>query len=173
MRPENDEYQLRFAVPARLNAPVGFIGVQCDEDGIIGASYLPKSMRELPPQNYLAREAAKQLRAYFAKPRTHKFDLPLHPAPTIAQRKARDILLLILPGKALTYSQLARAMKSSPRGAGSVCRANRVTLIVPCHRIVASGGIGGFGGGGDDMINVKRWFLNYEGYENARWTTKS
>ena len=167
----NDEHQLRFAVPARLNAPVGFIGVQCDEDGIIGASYLPKSMRELPPQNYLAREAARQLRAYFANPRKHKFDLPLHPAPTIPQRKAREVLMKIPAGEVKTYDEVAKLMKSGPRGVGSVCRANRVTLVVPCHRVVASNGIGGFGGGVADTVGIKRWLLNYEGYKNAKWTT--
>ena len=169
----NDEHQLRFAVPAHLNAPVGYIGVKCDEDGIFNAYYLPESARELPPQNHLAREAAKQLRAYFANPRKHKFDLPLHPAPTLPQRKVREILLKVPAGKAVTYNELAGLIKSGPRGVGSVCRANRVTLIVPCHRVVAANGIGGFSGGIADTIKMKRWLLDYEGYENANWKTKS
>ena len=163
MRPENDEYQLMFAVPPRIGAPFGYVGVQCNEDVVFGVRYLPESMRELPPQNHLAREVAKQLRAYFKKPRAHKFDLPLRPAPTIPQRKVREILMTIPAGEVKTYNEVAKLIKSGPRGVGSVCRANCVGIVVPCHRVVAANGIGGYAGGVAETLDTKRWFLKHEG----------
>jgi methylated-DNA-[protein]-cysteine S-methyltransferase len=63
----------------------------------------------------------------------------------------------------MSYLQVARTIGSAPRPVGTACGANRVPLLVPCHRVVASGGIGGFmnarkGPG----IDIKRWLLRHE-----------
>lgn len=160
------EYQLHFAV-ARWGAPFGFVGVACDEREIIRVSYLPQSAGELPPQNYLAKEANKQLRAYFAKPRGHRFDLPLRRAPTPHQRKVREVMFDIPSGECITYGEIAQRI-GKPRGAravGQACKRNPAALIVPCHRVVAACDIGGYIGGGAD-VPIKRWLLHHEGVKH-------
>lgn len=155
------EYQLCFA------APFGVVGVCCDESAIIGAAYLPPGTPPLPPINHLAAEAERQLRAYMSNPR-HRFELPLYRAATRHQQKARECIMHIPAGKTATYKDIAAKIKSSPRAVGGACRANAVPLFVPCHRVVAADGIGGFGGGKRDMPKIKRWLLNHEG---GQWTT--
>jgi methylated-DNA-[protein]-cysteine S-methyltransferase len=67
-------------------------------------------------------------------------------------------------GEVVTYGELA-ALAGRPgahRAAGSVCARNRFSIVVPCHRVVAAGGIGGYGSLG---VGVKRRLLALEGVE--------
>ncbi|CAB5240135.1 unannotated protein [freshwater metagenome] len=68
----------------------------------------------------------------------------------------------VSPGKTLSYADLA-ARSGSPaavRAAGSACAKNAIVLIVPCHRIVKTGGaLGNYAYG----LDVKQWLLNFEG----------
>lgn len=158
------DYQLRFAV-AEYGAPFGFVGVECDEHEVIRADYLPAGAGALAPQNYLAKEAAKQLRAYFGKARRRfrGFDLPLRFAPTMHQRKVREVICAVPFGEVITYKTIAQQINSSARAVGGACRCNPAVLVVPCHRVVAADGLGGFGGGKKDMPQIKRWLLKNEG----------
>lgn len=69
-------------------------------------------------------------------------------------------------GESVTYGELAaRSGTSIPaRGVGAVMGANPVPIIVPCHRVVASDGLGGYSGGdaGRGLL-TKRWLLEFEG----------
>jgi len=67
-------------------------------------------------------------------------------------------------GDVLTYAEVARRIGSAPRAVGQACGANPFPLIVPCHRIVATGGgLGGFSRqGGGFLLDVKRWLLAHE-----------
>lgn len=81
----------------------------------------------------------------------------------------------IRPGQTLTYGQIA-ALAGSPRAARAVGQAmatNRLILVIPCHRVVASGGrLGGYGGPGG--LATKRWLLEHEkGGQSAMSTADS
>ena len=66
-------------------------------------------------------------------------------------------------GTTQTYGEVAKALNSSARAVGSACRANPYLLIVPCHRVVKSSDIGGFGGKIDgEAIAIKHWLLAHE-----------
>ncbi|MEV8633191.1 methylated-DNA--[protein]-cysteine S-methyltransferase [Streptosporangium sp. NPDC051023] len=67
-------------------------------------------------------------------------------------------------GKAVTYGELAaRSLTGVPaRAIGSIMGANPIPIIVPCHRVVAGNGLGGFSGG--EGVESKRWLLTLEGY---------
>jgi len=70
----------------------------------------------------------------------------------------------IAPGKTLTYGELARRVNSAPRPVGGACGRNPVPLVVPCHRVLAASGLGGFMGGRRAFpVSVKRWLLRHEG----------
>ena len=158
MGDDNREYQLRFAVSG---APFAFVGVCCDEYEVIGADYLPKGNKELPPQNYLAKEVAKQLRAYFRNRRGHRFDIPLRRAATKHQQKVREVVREVSFGECITYGAIAKKIGSCAQAVGGACGKNAIVLIIPCHRVIAADGIGGFGGG-DNTISAKQWLLNHE-----------
>ena len=78
-------------------------------------------------------------------------------------RTLRDVVHLLAslvpPGAAVTYSALARLAGTSPRAVGAFMRANRELIVVPCHRVVGSRGLGGFSLG----VEFKRRLLELEG----------
>ncbi|MBB2912209.1 methylated-DNA-[protein]-cysteine S-methyltransferase [Streptosporangium becharense] len=81
------------------------------------------------------------------------------------QRRVLGTLRETVPyGRAVTYGELAaRSGTGVPaRAIGSIMGANPVPVIVPCHRVVAGNGLGGFSGG--EGVESKRWLLTLEGY---------
>lgn len=81
---------------------------------------------------------------------------------TPLQRAFLDVARAIPWGETVSYGELA-ALAGRPgaaRAAGSFCAENRFALIVPCHRVVAANGIGGYGAAG---IELKRHLLALEG----------
>ena len=73
------------------------------------------------------------------------------------------------PGLTRSYGEIARELGSSPRAVGQACGANLVPLVVPCHRVLAAGGLGGFAHHeGGFHLAVKRWLLAHEGAARGR-----
>ncbi|MGM0593267.1 MAG: methylated-DNA--[protein]-cysteine S-methyltransferase, partial [Pseudomonadota bacterium] len=68
-------------------------------------------------------------------------------------------------GEALTYAELASRVGSSARAVAGACRANPMPLLIPCHRVVAVDGPGGYlGSTAGQALAIKRWLLRHEGY---------
>ncbi len=110
----------------------------------------------------LAHRAAEHLAAWFADP-SMPLDLPLAPAATPYQQRVRTALLAIPAGETRTYGELAAELDSAPRAVGTACAANPLLILVPCHRVVARQGLGGYRGGAPDRaLERKRWLLAYE-----------
>jgi methylated-DNA-[protein]-cysteine S-methyltransferase len=67
-------------------------------------------------------------------------------------------------GQVVTYGELARISGTGipARGIGAIMGANPIPIVVPCHRVVAGDGLGGFSGG--DGVEAKRWLLTLEGH---------
>jgi methylated-DNA-[protein]-cysteine S-methyltransferase len=72
-------------------------------------------------------------------------------------------ILLIPAGETLSYGQIAAKLDSGPRAVANACGANKVPLIIPCHRVVAQNGIGGFMQGRANGGLIKQWLLQHEG----------
>src|SRR5919109_2489331 len=124
--------------------------------------YLPPSVPTRLPTNALAARAAQQLAQYRDDPNT-QFDLPLHIEGTEFQRRLWDALCEIPRGKTLTYGELARRLDVEPRAVGQACGDNRLPIVIPCHRVVAADGIGGFRHATRGyLLEVKRWLLMHE-----------
>ncbi len=99
------------------------------------------------------REAARQLSEYFPGKRK-AFTLPLDPEGTAFQRRVWRALQEIPYGETRTYAQIAAAI-GSPRACRAVGGANGrnpLPIVVPCHRVVAASGLGGYSGGLDKKI---------------------
>lgn len=106
-----------------------------------------------------------QLREYFAGQRGD-FDLPLDlPLMEPTTRAVLDALRQVRCGQTTTYADLAaRSGTGVPaRAIGSLMAANPVPLVIPCHRVVASDGLGGYSGGEPGREReTKRWLLENE-----------
>jgi methylated-DNA-[protein]-cysteine S-methyltransferase len=120
-------------------------------------------VREVAPKNRLAREACAQIRRYLDDP-SNGFALPLKPVGTRYQRRVWEKIAEIPSGRVRSYGEVAKDIRSGPRAVGQACGANYFPLAIPCHRVVASGGIGGFARNDDGFhIAIKRWLLAHEG----------
>ncbi|OLL29705.1 cysteine methyltransferase [Burkholderia sp. SRS-W-2-2016] len=153
---------------AVIDAPFGKVGIRLEGEAVREIVYLPESSRNVEPDTPLARAAVEQIERYFERA-SAGFDLPLADVGTVYQRRVWQAIGEIPPGVVLTYGQLAKQLGSAPRAVGQACGANFFPIVIPCHRVVSSSGIGGFAHhGGDGFFrNVKRWLLTHEGVPYA------
>ena len=152
---------------ARMPAPFGLVGVRTEGDSVAEIVYLPRSAGELAPRNRIADTVCEQIARYLADP-DFSFELPLGPAGTPFQRNVWRLISAIPRGLTRSYGELAQDLGSSPRPVGQACGANRFPLAIPCHRVVAAGGIGGFAHHDAGFhVSVKRWLLRHEGVKLA------
>lgn len=104
--------------------------------------------------------AARQLSEYFSGART-EFDLPLAPEGTEFQRTVWRRLQDIPYGETIAYGELARRVGNpkASRAVGAANGANRIPIVIPCHRVIAANGkLTGFGGG----LPIKEALLSLE-----------
>lgn len=139
-----------------LETPTGLFTLVEEAGAIVGARWGGGGAGESP----LLRDAAAQVAAYFAGT-LRDFDLPLRIGGSEGQRAACAALRAIPFGETRTYGALARALGVSAQAMGQLCGANPVPLIVPCHRVLAAAGLGGFSAPGG--IETKVWLLRHEG----------
>jgi len=153
---------------AVIDAPFGKVGIRLEGEAVREIVYLPESMQNVAPDRPLARQAVEQIERYFSEA-SATFELPLAPVGTAFQRRVWQAICEIPPGAVVTYGQLARQLGSVPRAVGQACGANYFPIVIPCHRVVSSSGIGGFAHHAEDGFfrNVKRWLLTHEGLPYA------
>ena len=109
--------------------------------------------------NKHTRDAKKQISAYL-NGRLTKFTLKLDIQGTDFQKKALKKVAAIPFGKTKTYGDIAKAINSpnASRAVGSANATNRLPLVIPCHRVVATTGLGGYAGG----LKMKKKLLDME-----------
>ena len=91
-----------------------------------------------------------------------KVDLQLQVTPF--QKKVLDQLLLIPYGETRSYGDIAKILNTSPRAVGNACRSNPLPIVIPCHRVVAANGIGGYDGATEgEVLDIKAQLLRLEG----------
>ncbi len=151
-------YQAKFVTPFAV------LGICTDRDWLTGIDYLPPDTSALVPQNTLAKEVCRQLQEYLADS-DYVFDLSLHIDGTPHQRRVWQSIQEIPSGATTSYAEIAKQLRSSPRAVGGACGANRIPLVIPCHRVIAKNGqLGGFMNATDGHpITIKRWLLHHEG----------
>ena len=151
-----------------IAAPFGRLGILTElVEGSLMLSkidYLPATAALVAPKNQLAKEVAKQCRAYFRDSHS-EFNLPLKPAGTLHQQKVWEQIQAIPVGSTKTYGEVAKKVKSGARAVGTACGANPYPLIAPCHRVVSAQGIGGFMKENSPGLyrQIKMWLLRHEG----------
>lgn len=147
---------------AVVAAPFGKLGIQVAGDAVWKIEFLPPDRKEKPQSTRLIEQAVNQLCDYFNDPEA-PFSLPLVCKGTEFTNKVWEKLLMIRPGSVRTYGSLAKSLSTSPRAIGAACRANDYPIIIPCHRVTAATGIGGFSGSlSEHKLSIKRWLLSHE-----------
>lgn len=145
-----------------IESPVGRLALEADDDCVTSvrwASAGERARKEAP--NAVLKEATHQLDRYF-KRKLRRFDLPLAAHGTDHQKRVWAMMREIPFGETATYGGMAMALGSGPRAVGTACGRNPLPIIVPCHRVLASGGKeGGFSGGRG--LPTKRQLLAIEG----------
>jgi methylated-DNA-[protein]-cysteine S-methyltransferase len=148
---------------ARLPTPFAVLGIRTAGEILTGIEYLPRGAATLAPINELAARACRQIERYLDDP-GFRFDLPFEFVGTAFQSRVWQVICSIPCGHTLTYLDVARQLKSAPRPVGGACGANLIPLVIPCHRVVASHGIGGFmNARGGAPLEIKKWLLRHEG----------
>jgi methylated-DNA-[protein]-cysteine S-methyltransferase len=139
-----------------LHSPVGDITVSQEDGCIVAIDWgWGRDQTETP----LLIRARDQLHAYFDGDRLD-FDLPLAPHGTPYRQRVWAALRAIPPGSTRTYIDIARIAGGSPRSVGGANGANPIPIVIPCHRVVATTGIGGYSGG--DGLPTKHFLLSLE-----------
>ena len=148
---------------ARLKAPFATLGIIASDTHLLHVHFLPLDvMAKAPKTNTVAHLASVQLMGYLDNP-DFEFDLPLMLAGSKHQLDVWQAMRNIAAGKTQTYGDLAANIDSSARAVGTACGQNPVPIVVPCHRVVAANGLGGFMGGKQrDPLAIKRWLLAHE-----------
>jgi methylated-DNA-[protein]-cysteine S-methyltransferase len=150
---------------AIVAAPFGAVGIRTSAGLVAEVVYLPPRFAEQAATDAVAERAAQQVARYLVQADT-VFDLPLAQIGTAYQQRVWQAIRSIPIGAVRTYGDVARLLQSAPRAVGQACGANWFPLIIPCHRVTAAGGLGGFSNDGDVQgfhVGVKRWLLAHEG----------
>ncbi|MDJ0626843.1 MAG: methylated-DNA--[protein]-cysteine S-methyltransferase [Rhodobacter sp.] len=141
-----------------LDSPLGPLTL-LEKDGAVAQLDWGVSADDVPVPQALTR-ARDQLREYFDGQR-EAFDLPLAPRGNDFQRRFYAALIAIPFGRTRTYGELATDLGVSPQAIGQACGANPIPILIPCHRVLAADGLGGFSGKGG--VETKVWLLKHEG----------
>ena len=148
---------------AWLETPIGPLVAGATDEALCLLEYPDRRMMETqletlrrrfgrplaPGDSPLFARLRAQLDEYFGG-RRRAFDLPLEYPGSPFQRRVWDALRRIPYGETRTYAELARELGApgAARAVGSANGANRLAIVIPCHRVIAAGGgLGGYGGG--------------------------
>lgn len=134
-----------------MESPLGPLRLEVEGDEVLRLSFAPGG----EPGGHPAVEA---IEAYF------RGDLEAPGRVPVRLERVPGIQILLWlrenvgPGETMTYGRIARLFGVHPRFVGMVMAKNPVPILVPCHRVVAEGGLGGYSGG----LGRKRWLLEFE-----------
>ncbi len=150
---------------AVVTAPFGALGLRVQGESVTRVALLVGVgvAAAQPADSPFAARVADALQRYLEDPR-QPFAFPLAPQGTGFQQRVWHALRAIPLGETRSYGALARQLGSSARAVGGACGSNPIAVVVPCHRVVAAHGLGGFSGQTDgEWLAVKRWLLHHEG----------
>lgn len=150
-------YQEKPSLPQlSLHSPLGALTISAEDDAIVALDW--GWGRDQTPTPLL-QKACDQMHAYLDGERA-EFELPLRPHGSRYQLRVWTALRSIPFGQTRTYAELALDAGGCARSIGGANRSNPLPIIIPCHRVVAANGIGGFSGG--EGLDTKRFLLSLE-----------
>jgi methylated-DNA-[protein]-cysteine S-methyltransferase len=144
-----------------INVPFGAVGMHIQSDYVVGIDLFPASQQVREATSQFGQYLAHRMSQYFQQANS-KLDIPYELAGTPFQKRVWSAIKDIPAGQVLTYSELAQRVGSGPRAVANACGANKIPLLVPCHRVVAKKGLGGFMQGVEAGLKIKEWLLAHE-----------
>ena len=145
-----------------MATPFGMLGIRAGGGYVTRIAFVRRRGAEVAPADALAERVWRQIEGYLADP-GYRFSLPLAEIGTPFQRRVWGAIAAIPPGCTRTYGAIASELGSSARAVGQACGENPYPLVVPCHRVVSSSGIGGFAHSAEGYLpGVKLWLLAHE-----------
>lgn len=142
---------------ARMNSPLGPLTLS-ERDGVITGLDWDAS-GDLPSSPVL-KAAIAELEAYFAG-NLQAFSVPLALQGSAFTKRFLQALIDIPYGQTRTYGDLAAELEVSAQAIGQACGANRIAILIPCHRVLGASNLGGFSGAGG--VEAKVELLKLEG----------
>ena len=145
-----------------IPSPIGRLTIEEADEQIVAIRWADElaSNANLSNGSALLAEAARQLAAYFDGTLSH-FELPLAPAGSPFESRVWAAMQQIPYGETRSYGDLAAAIGSAPRAVGRACGKNPIPVVIPCHRVLAKAGLGGYSGAGG--LATKQRLLALEG----------
>lgn len=149
-----------------MNTPItgfdGKLGVRIENECVSSIDFLKQEARAKPAANAFAKKVEHELNAYFENPE-QQFSIPVKMEGTAFRERVWSLLKVIPSGDTRSYGEVAKELHSSARAVGGACRHNPVPFIIPCHRVIAQTGFGGYSGETDGWkMAIKRWLLTHE-----------
>ncbi|MBX9676119.1 MAG: methylated-DNA--[protein]-cysteine S-methyltransferase [Methylotenera sp.] len=155
----NNKHALQY--DAIVVVPFGAVGIAVQGVQVV-IELLADKHPAKPAQHKMAEKVVLQIEAYFSNA-YNDFNLPIVYKGTPFQRRVWQAVSAIPCGRVLTYGEIAEQIGSGPRAVANACGANHLPLVIPCHRVVAKNGLGGYMRGQVDGLKIKKWLLKHEG----------
>jgi methylated-DNA-[protein]-cysteine S-methyltransferase len=152
---------------AVVAAPFGALGVRAVDGVLAGIDLLPGFLEPRAANAVDTQAICAQLIEYLKNPH-HPLDLSMSLTGTTFQQRVWRAIQAIPVGETVTYAELAHRISSGPRAVANACGANPIPVVIPCHRVVAKSGLGGFMGGREaTSLSIKQWLLAHERGESS------
>ena len=147
---------------AILDAPPCRLGAIFTGEALTRLDFLPANTPISGQIDNRVRQLADELYAYWHNP-AHEFDLLYVPAGTPFQLRVWRALMAIPAGRPTTYGTMAKRLGTAARAVGQACGSNPLPILIPCHRVLAANGLGGFMHSSSGVpLDVKTWLLAHE-----------
>lgn len=147
---------------AVIDLPFGRIAICADDDGLSLVVPVSRATKIKKADHPIAKEACRQLKSYIANS-NFNFSVPIKTSGTPFQEKVWQALRKIPADQTVTYGKMAQSLRTSARAIGNACRRNPAPIVVPCHRVVAKNGTGGYmGQRKGSAVEMKNWLLRHE-----------
>ncbi|WP_371742136.1 methylated-DNA--[protein]-cysteine S-methyltransferase [Pseudoruegeria sp. HB172150] len=143
---------------AGLDTPVGPFWIETEDGAVTQAGW--GRVEAGTGSDPVAAQALDELIEYFEGGRTG-FSVPLRSKLTGLNARAQEAMLAIPFGETRTYGDLAKLLDAPAQAIGQACGANTIPILIPCHRVLGSNGLGGYSGRGG--IETKVALLKLEG----------
>jgi len=154
--------QLTFNTHAVIQAPFGAVALQLTHThSLAHIQLLPYPLAACACKQ--AKPFVDAIQAYLDSAQNGLQHLMVLPEGTTFQQKVWLAMSHLAVAETMTYQDLAVRVSSGARAVANACGANPLPLIIPCHRVVAKNGLGGFMQNAEGGLKIKRWLLQHEG----------
>jgi len=161
---------------ALIETPLCTLAAEEKDGAITKLLFMPGAKLAGPHKDSpLMARLRKWIADYFAGLNPDPGKIPIAPNGTKFQKEVWRLTGMVGYGRTASYGDIARTIglmrqgRMSAQAVGQALTRNPIVLLIPCHRIVATGGIGGYGFGGSQGISEKRFLLALEGNLRDEW----